>query len=73
MSQTAEANDSIDYADGLSIVLSPTPMKKRKRFREVLFDMNKEIEDEIEDQLKNKAKKSNLTVANVKSILRVSC
>lgn len=63
-------DSNYDYSGGLSVVVTPT--KKKRRFKEVLFNNNKEIEDEIEDQLKRKAKKSNLTVANVKSILRVN-
>lgn len=66
---TSDLEDYNDYSDGLSVVVPES--RKKKRYREVLFNDNKEIDDEIEDQLKRKAKKSNLTVANVKSIIKV--
>lgn len=62
--------DSENSSDGMEIVITESPKKKKEidiEDKRVLDN----IEEEIEKQLDEKAAKSNLTATNVKNILKV--
>ncbi|XP_050305463.1 GON-4-like protein [Anthonomus grandis grandis] len=70
-----ETRGPAEHSDGdgdLEIVLPESPPKRSPRKSPIKIDPKvvETIEDEIEEELKKKAEKSNLTVHNVKSIIR---